>query len=74
MAKNEDIIANGIKYNLKDFWFNSTLLNLYIFIESAKGWTYLLFENWEARTAKITIDFTLNNYVFHGKDASVTTL
>lgn len=53
MAKNEDIIANGIKYNLKDFWFNSTLVNLYIFIESAKGRTYILFENWENKTARI---------------------
>lgn len=33
--KNEDIIMNGIKYNLKDFRFNPTLVNLYILIDSA---------------------------------------
>jgi len=32
--KNEFIIANGIKYSLKDSWFNPTLVNLYIYIDS----------------------------------------
>jgi len=47
-----------MKYNLKDTKMNSTLVNVYILVQSDKGKIYLLFTN-DGPNAKFTIDFTL---------------